>query len=92
VNMPVMDGCETIMAIRSSAEAWRDVPTIALTADAMSGDRERYLSIGMTDYLSKPIDQRELVSKMTAALALRSEPPADVTAAPPIRRAMRSNA
>jgi signal transduction histidine kinase/CheY-like chemotaxis protein len=92
VNMPVMDGCETIMAIRSSADAWHDVPAIALTADAMSGDRERYLSIGMTDYLSKPIDQRELISKMTAALALHSEPPADMTAISVTRHVRRSNA
>ena len=89
VHMPVMDGCETIKAIRSSVDAWHDVPVIALTADAMSGDRERYLSIGMTDYLSKPIDQRELVSKMTAALVSRSEPPAAATAT---GRCMRSNA
>jgi signal transduction histidine kinase/DNA-binding NarL/FixJ family response regulator len=76
VHMPVMDGCETIMTIRSSGDAWHNVPVIALTADAMSGDRERYLSIGMTDYLSKPIDQRELISKMTAALASRGDSPA----------------
>ena len=69
VHMPVMDGCETIKAIRASGEDWRDVPAIALTADAMSGDKERYLAIGMTDYLPKPIDQRELVSKISAALA-----------------------
>ncbi len=68
IHMPVMDGCETIKAIRSSGEVWRDVPTIALTADGMSGDKERYLAIGMTDYLAKPIDQRELISKVTGAL------------------------
>jgi CheY-like chemotaxis protein len=72
VHMPVMDGCEAIKAIRASGEPWRDVPAIALTADAMSGDKERYLAIGMTDYLSKPIDQRELVSKVSAALASRA--------------------
>jgi signal transduction histidine kinase/CheY-like chemotaxis protein len=69
VHMPVMDGCETIQAIRASNEAWSSVPTLALTADAMSGDRERYIAMGMTDYLSKPIDQRELLSKMTSAIA-----------------------
>ena len=69
VHMPVMDGCETIQAIRASNEAWSSVPTLALTADAMIGDRERYLAMGMTDYLSKPIDQRELLSKMTSAIA-----------------------
>jgi CheY-like chemotaxis protein/nitrogen-specific signal transduction histidine kinase len=73
VHMPVMDGCEAIKAIRASGEAWRDVPVIALTADAMSGDKERYLAIGMTDYVAKPVDQRELISKMCAILAARGE-------------------
>ena len=69
IHMPVMDGCETIQSIRASDEAWSRVPTIALTADAMSGDKERYLAMGMTDYLSKPIDQRELLSKVTSVIA-----------------------
>jgi len=68
VHMPVMDGTETIKAIRNSHEAWSRVPTIALTADAMSGDKERYLAMGMTDYLAKPVDQRELLSKMASVL------------------------
>ncbi len=64
VHMPVMDGREAIGRIRLSSEAWCSVPVIALTADAMAGDRERFIALGMTDYLSKPVDQRELVSKI----------------------------
>jgi CheY-like chemotaxis protein len=55
VHMPVMDACEAIKAIRASVEAWRDAPVIALTADAMSGDKKRYLAMGMTDYLANPV-------------------------------------
>src|SRR5262249_840137 len=68
VHMPVMDGMETILRIRASTQPWRNVPVIALTADAMSGDRERYLAMGMNDYISKPIDARELASKYVALL------------------------
>ena len=69
VHMPVMDGVETIKAIRASKEPWSGIPTIALTADAMSGDRERYIAMGMTDYLAKPIDQSELVGKLMTMMA-----------------------
>ncbi len=68
VHMPVMDGKEAIKRIRASNEAWRDIPVIALTADAMSGDRERYLGMGMSDYISKPIDARELATKYVGLL------------------------
>jgi PAS domain S-box-containing protein len=68
VHMPVMDGRQTIAAIRASAQGWSTIPVIALTADAMSGDREKYLALGMDDYLSKPVDQRELQAKMFAFL------------------------
>jgi len=69
VHMPVMDGRQAIAAIRASEQSWSAIPVIALTADAMRGDRERYLALGMNDYLSKPVDQRELHAKMFAFLA-----------------------
>ena len=68
VHMPVMDGRETIKRIRASDQPWRDIPVIALTADAMSGDRERYIGMGMSDYISKPIDARELATKYVRLL------------------------
>jgi CheY-like chemotaxis protein len=66
--MPVMDGRETIRRIRSSGQPWSRIPVIALTADAMSGDRERYLGMGMDDYISKPIDARELATRYVRLL------------------------
>jgi signal transduction histidine kinase/FixJ family two-component response regulator len=83
VHMPVMDGVAAISCIRASAEPWRDVPVIALTADAMSGDRERLIAMGMSGYVSKPIDQGELLSVIGRVLghmpigAAASAPQAD---------------
>jgi signal transduction histidine kinase/ActR/RegA family two-component response regulator len=71
VHMPVMDGKEAIKRIRASDQPWKNIPVIALTADAMSGDREKYLALGMNDYLSKPIDQRELAQKLIQQLEKR---------------------
>ncbi len=62
VHMPVMDGVEAIGHIRKSPEAWRDIPVVALTADAMTGDRERLMSLGLNGYVSKPIDQSDLLT------------------------------
>lgn len=60
MHMPVMDGRETIKFIRASRNPWQKIPVIALTADAMSGDREKCLNLGMDGYVAKPVDQREL--------------------------------
>jgi signal transduction histidine kinase/DNA-binding NarL/FixJ family response regulator len=68
VHMPVMDGAETIQRIRASDAAWSRVAVIALTADAMSGDRERYRAMGMDGYASKPISQDELILEMYRVL------------------------
>jgi PAS domain S-box-containing protein len=65
VNMPEMDGYATTKLIRKMPEPWRNIPVIALTADAMIGDRERCIEAGMDDYVSKPfkLDEIEEVLK-----------------------------
>jgi signal transduction histidine kinase/DNA-binding NarL/FixJ family response regulator len=68
VHMPVMDGAETIRRIRASNASWSGIAVIALTADAMSGDRERYRAMGMDGYASKPISQDELILEMYRVL------------------------
>jgi len=78
IHMPVMDGVECIGRIRASGAGWSSVSVLALTADAMSGDRERYLCMGMDDYVAKPIDQRELISKVAALLARTMDGPIDL--------------
>ena len=57
INMPIMDGMEACKLIK---ETGLNTPVIALTANALSGDREKYLSIGFDGYLAKPIDIKEL--------------------------------
>ena len=60
-RMPGMDGTETMNCIKAQEKgANNDTPFICLTADAVSGARNRYLSEGFTDYLTKPIDSKAL--------------------------------
>ncbi len=60
IQMPIMDGLEAAMAIRQLASSVGRVPIIALTANALDAERERCLSAGMDDFLTKPLDKAEL--------------------------------
>jgi len=61
IQMPVMEGLEATRKIRESSDKFGQLPIIALTAYAMRGDREKFLESGMDDYISKPVDQEELL-------------------------------
>ena len=63
LSLPKMDGWTAVKAIKKNA-ALAHIPIIALTAHAMVGDREKALEAGCNDYVSKPIDLRELASKL----------------------------
>ncbi|MBF0589083.1 MAG: response regulator, partial [Magnetococcales bacterium] len=59
IQMPVMDGYAATGKIRSHAE-FKNLPILAMTAHAMTGDRERCIDAGMNDYVTKPIDREQL--------------------------------
>lgn len=63
--MPVMDGLEATQRIRAGELDGQHVPIVAMTANAMLGDRERCLQAGMDDYISKPIELAELQRVLT---------------------------
>lgn len=58
INMPVLNGIDTTIHIRQ--ELRLEIPIIAVTANALKGDRQRFLEIGMNDYLSKPLEITEM--------------------------------
>jgi len=71
IEMPDMDGLEAAERIRARRAADDSPYIIALTANAIAGDREKYLRAGMDDYVSKPIEIAELVRALRAAAASR---------------------
>jgi PAS domain S-box-containing protein len=74
VQMPEMDGIEATRRIRAMAAPARDIPIIAMTANAMKGDRERLLAVGMNDYVSKPIDKGQLFLAIASCMGLAPAP------------------
>ena len=74
VQMPDVDGLQATAAIREiEATTGRHVPIVAMTAHALTGDRERCLASGMDGYLSKPIRLNELIQAIRD-VALESTP------------------
>ncbi|MBM3485036.1 MAG: response regulator [Alphaproteobacteria bacterium] len=67
--MSVLDGVEATRAIRALGDARGRAPIIALTADALPGDRERCLAAGMTDHVAKPVEPQDLVAALARATA-----------------------
>ncbi|HNM39558.1 MAG TPA: PAS domain S-box protein, partial [Giesbergeria sp.] len=76
-QMPVMDGYEATRRIRDNA-ALRALPIIAMTANAMAGDRERALAMGMNDYIAKPLDVGSMFSTLARWLGKSAAPAAEV--------------
>ena len=63
INMPVMDGLTALKLIREyEKEIQRYTPIVALTANTINGDREKYIDEGMDNYLSKPLERNQLIS------------------------------
>jgi signal transduction histidine kinase/ActR/RegA family two-component response regulator len=67
IQMPVLDGLEATRLIRQD-DRWRELPIVGLTAHAMTGDRERCLEAGMTDYLPKPVQPPTLLATVNKYL------------------------
>jgi len=70
VQMPLMDGLEAARLVRAD-ERFRDLPIIAMTAHAMTSDRDLCLESGMDGYLSKPVERSQLVSIVSKHLGSR---------------------
>lgn len=64
LHMPEMDGIDTAKKIRQLKDEKKDVPIIAMTADAMEKERKRCFAVGMNDYISKPFKKEELLEKI----------------------------
>ena len=74
MSLPVMDGWEATRQLKASPET-KAIPIIALTAHAMSGDREKAIEAGCDDYDTKPIELTRLLAKMEALLGEKKAAP-----------------
>ena len=71
MSLPVLDGWEATRAIKADARL-KHIPVIGLSAHAMSGDRQKALTCGCNDYLTKPLDDDLLMEKLNLILESKS--------------------
>ncbi|RYF93993.1 MAG: response regulator [Chitinophagaceae bacterium] len=82
IQMPEMDGMESTQHIRALEDRVKsEIPIVALTANALKGDSEKYMAVGMNDYLSKPFDESRLFTVIANNLNKQLSDDAAVTAA-----------
>lgn len=71
INLPDIDGMEATSRLKAMPEV-RHIPVVAVTANAMHGDRERYTSAGCDGYIAKPVTKNELLNTVAYFLDQRS--------------------
>jgi PAS domain S-box-containing protein len=84
IGMPEMDGIEATQHIRDLEGAASSIPIIAMTAHVMKGDREKILSQGLDDYISKPVTKDELIACIENWLTMKNTRPNQSTHAKPV--------
>ena len=72
IQMPVLDGLEATLRLRRDPR-WERLPVVAMTAHAMTGDKERCLQAGMNGYLSKPVQPAHLIATVERHLPAATE-------------------
>ena len=96
IHMPEMDGLEAMRRIRNLPGPVARTPIVALTANAMKGDRDHYINAGMDDYVPKPIDPDQLarvVAEKTGVIAVPKDPALCAPCKPePVDDAVRADA
>lgn len=75
MSLPVLDGWEATRRLKSAPET-QQIPVIALTAHAMSSDREKAMEAGCDDYDTKPVELARLLGKIEALLGAHTDPAA----------------